>query len=181
MKKIILANFFVSTIILASCGASSLMQGSGTTGVLPFYQKAPDKVSEPNVTPVNLEEVMTRWNVAAAGVTVTLPRPGSEDVVLNFLWNAEFNFPHPTFRWGTAESYEAFSLIFIRFCDTADNLAYLKVNNLLDADLVATTASGQGNVITSFQKIAGEFSQDTLVSEGRRVELARIHATMVGK
>ena len=92
---------------------------------------------------------MSRWNAVAQGVT--LPAFGSG--TFDFLWAPFDDFPHPTFRGGSAEAYRAFAGLLLQFLQAADNFDYLAVNQLFAVELHAALG-----LVTTFAALAAQLS-----------------------
>ena len=172
MRSVIFSTALVGSAVFGGCGGSHLDQGSGTSGLFPFkkgngYQveRAETKI---NPVPVDLQEVMTRWNIVADGRTVQ-----AHGIEFNFLWNEQDLFPHPTFKGGSQEAYETFAKIFIDFFADADNLDYVKTNRLQRVELIAVVGDNVG-IRTSFYKLVDDFSTDDVVSEDSREKIKKI-------
>lgn len=84
-------------------------------------------------------ELMTRWNGVGPGFTAEPPGFGQ----INFVWPALDQFPHPTYKGGSAEAYGAFARALLAFLDIDDNFAFLQRNELFGAELRYVMPSGQ--------------------------------------
>jgi hypothetical protein len=125
---------------------------------------APDKATT--------EEVMKRWNASAGKVTVTPP----DFAKVDFQWKAAGQFPHPTFKGGSAEAYGAFAEAYLAFLRAGDNFDYLAKNGLFDAKF---GFGGTGKV--SFRELAEQFAKPKAHgshSEANRKALADFAAKM---
>jgi hypothetical protein len=60
----------------------------------------------------------------------------------NFKWTEYGNFPHPTFRGGSAEAYAAFAKVLVTFLQKGDNFEYLAKNGLFTTELETTVPGG---------------------------------------
>jgi hypothetical protein len=177
MKSFAISMLAVVTVTFVSCGKEVLLQGSGTSGDDKFSLKSRQQTQVVETESIDMQETINRWNIAAVGVSI----PGPVDGTVDFLWPSENEFPHPTFKGGNARAYEAFSKIFVKFFDTADNMAYLKENRLLDKLLKYISPNGRVRIDTSFREIAADFSNGRysfMISAATRIELARISAEM---
>ena len=177
MKFFLSTTCLVACITISGCGRPPLLQGSGTTGLLPFSNGSDQTERIDGLRIYSLEQTMIRWNVAAEGVTI----PGPLGTESDLLWDDENQFPYPTFKGGSAEAYEKFSSVFVRFFDTGDNLAYLKSQDLLDVPLLYIMPGGNTAASDSFRDLATRFSSadySYLISEQMRNELRRILLTM---
>jgi hypothetical protein len=109
------------------------------------------------------QDLMARWNAVAGGIT---PEGW------NFHWDPFANFPHPTFKGGSAEAYTAFAKILLAFYEKDDTFGYLESNKLFDMTLQVSYADGKVAFETSFTKIT-----DLLVTS----ELPMLPADALGK
>jgi len=121
------------------------------------------------------KELMARWNAAADGLTTSL----------NFHWDVFDQFPHPTYKGGTAEGYGEFAEVLAAFFERDDNFDFLARNELFQTPLRYIFPSGQDGLGTSFEKLADYFSSDTAfgdIAPETRVRLqadaARIHESL---
>lgn len=169
MKRLILVS--LSILALSSCGPnqeSMMLQGSGSTGKL---------TQERSSTPVTEEsqeaEVRLRWNAVAQGIFVEY-----YEMKFDFLWLDDATFPHPTFKGGSGESYEAFARIFVAFFDAGDNLAFLKAHNLVNMPLRYELAKQTSE--WTFPMLAALLSDSSLVTPETQVEMRRI-ADLLGR
>lgn len=96
-----------------------------------------------------VQELMSRWNLAVDGSNATL----------DFHWRELDEFPHPTFKGGTAQAYGQFASILLVFLQS--NFDFLAQNHLFTMELRDNTTSGQGDVVTSFEQLADSFSSST--------------------
>ena len=97
-------------------------------------------------SPAVIQEMMSRWNVAVDASNATI----------DFHWQYVREFPHPTFKGGSAEAYGQFASILLAFLQS--NFDFLAQNHLFTIELDDDTVSGQGGVVTSFEKLADSFS-----------------------
>ena len=130
---------------------------------------SPDAGSD--VTPVvdraALErEVMARWNAVADG----------RAAAVNSHWSAFEQFPHPTFKFGTAEAYGEFAEVLIAFLERDDNFDFLVRNDLFEMRLRNVLASGQVGIDTSFEELILYFSSDTAFGDIAIETRARLRA-----
>jgi hypothetical protein len=80
----------------------------------------------------------------------------SSHATLDFHWQEVDEFPHPTFKGGTAQAYGQFASILLAFLQ--GNFDFLAQNHLFTMELRDNTTSGQGGVVTSFEQLADSFS-----------------------
>jgi hypothetical protein len=116
------------------------------------------------------QELMDRWNAV-----VDQQPPGDFD----FHWRAYDQFPHPTFKGGSAEAYRAFAVALLAFLEARDDFDFLARNHLFRTPLVAATVSGQGNAVTTFAALAASLSSPdsfATVPEETRAPLAAYSA-----
>lgn len=97
------------------------------------------------------KQIMARWNAVADGRTSST----------NFHWDAFDQFPHPTYKGGTAEGYGEFAEVLAAFFERDDNFDFLDRNELFQTPLRYVFPSGQDGLDTSFEKLAIYFSSDT--------------------
>ncbi|SRR6266478_6035885 len=100
--------------------------------------------------------LLSRWNAVAVGVTV----PGFGD----FRWPAFDQFPHPTFKGGSAEAYGLFADVLVAFFQREDNFDFLEKNRLFRVSLRDVFPSGQVGIETTFEKLTAELSSNTWAS-----------------
>jgi hypothetical protein len=91
------------------------------------------------------KDLMTRWNEVADGITTS---DG-----FNFHWEPFDQFPHPTYRLGTAEAYGLFAKILVSFYEKNDNFDYLTSHHLFRARIYDVFPSGQVGVDTNFEQL----------------------------
>jgi hypothetical protein len=100
------------------------------------------------IAPVDTQEVeeslLARWNAVAGA-----PVDG-----FDFRWTTFNQFPHPTFKGGTAEAYQAFSKVLLAFFDHGDNFDFLTRNRLFKLHLIYVLPSGQNGFDTNFEALA---------------------------
>jgi hypothetical protein len=121
----------------------------------PLLADEPKPKAEPKLTPEKaMAEALTRWNKAAEGVTATGPIGK-----VNFTWAAD-QFPHPTFKGGSAEAYGAFARVLVKFLDAKGNFEFLAENNLFSAPLKYTLAGGNdAKVDWTFAKLIAQLAE----------------------
>jgi hypothetical protein len=90
------------------------------------------------------QSLLARWNAAASA-----PVDG-----FDFLWGTFDQFPHPTFKGGTAEAYHAFAKVLLAFFDHGDNFDFLARNRLFALPLIYVLPSGQNGIDTNFEALA---------------------------
>ena len=73
---------------------------------------------------------MARWNAVADGQTANA----------TFHWDAFDQFPHPTYKGGTAEGYGAFAEVLAAFFERGDNSDFLARNELFKTPLFSTSS-----------------------------------------
>ncbi len=94
------------------------------------------------------QDLMARWNaVATAG-----------DAAFDFRWATFNQFPHPTFKGGSAEAYRAFAAVLLEFFQAQDNFDFLARSGLFTLHLVYVFPSGAIGLDTSFQALATSFA-----------------------
>jgi hypothetical protein len=92
-------------------------------------------------------EMMDRWNIAVA----------EEKADLYFVWNDYDRFPHPTFKGGSKEAYEAFTKVLIKFL-SPNNIAFIRQNNLVELPIHCNTQVQLGSFGT-FSSVVRDFAQ----------------------
>lgn len=120
-------------------------------------------------------EITRRWNVSAAGVAAPFPDGGTVD----FGWDNFEQFPHPTYKGGTTEAYQAFAQVFLDFFSRTDNFEFLKQKGLLNIRLTYKFPSGQLGLDTTFDKLSGELADPSylpgFLSTDIRNKLMTVH------
>jgi hypothetical protein len=108
----------------------------------------PDPPTPTPTAPVDTPEVeqslLARWNAVASA-----PVDG-----FDFHWSTFNQFPHPTFKGGSAEAYQAFAKVLLAFFDDGDNFDFLARNRLFKLHLIYVFPSGQTGVDTNFEDLA---------------------------
>jgi hypothetical protein len=120
---------------------------SGTTAV-PTDAAAP---SAPVDAAAVQAELLARWNAAADLDTSSF----------DFHWYRFDQFPHPTYKGGTREAYQAFAEVLLLFFQSGDDFDFLARNQLFELPLVYIFPSGQSGLDTSFKQLATDFSSST--------------------
>lgn len=125
-------------------------------------------------------QLMDRWNATVSSTPVSAVTTAD----LDFTWPIYDQFPHPTYKHGTAEAYQAFAAILIAFLQNDDNFQYLAQHGLFDARVGYRFANGSMESNWSFRELVAWFEADQgffVLSEQERSELAslseRIEAT----
>jgi hypothetical protein len=101
------------------------------------------------------QQMMARWNAVADGRTSSI----------NFHWSAFDRFPHPTFKFGTAEAYGEFAEVLAGFCERDDNFDFLARNDLFEMRVRNALQSGQIGIDTSFEELLLYFSSDRALGD----------------
>jgi hypothetical protein len=151
-----LAGLKVLLGVVVACGAAGcegrplvgdpsppVMDGSATT-TSTDAMPTPDPPTDPVDTPEVEQSLMTRWNAVASA-----PVDG-----FDFHWNTFNQFPHPTYKGGSAEAYQAFAKVLLAFFDDGDNFDFLARNRLFKLHLIYVFPSGQSGVDTNFEDLA---------------------------
>jgi len=119
--------------------------GSATTT---STDATPDPPTPTPTAPVDTPEVeqslLARWNAVASA-----PVDG-----FDFHWSTFIQFPHPTFKGGSAEAYQAFAKVLLAFFDDGDNFDFLAQNRLFKLHLIYVFPSGQTGLDTNFEDLA---------------------------
>jgi len=100
---------------------------------------------------VVVQDAMRRWNLAA----------DSTPTAIDFHWQQVDEFPHPTFKGGSAAAYGQFASVLLAFFQSGDDFDFLAQNHLFTMEIRDDTLSGQGGVVTSFEQLADTFSSST--------------------
>jgi len=111
-------------------------------------------------------QIMARWNVVADGRTSSI----------NFHWGVFDQFPHPTYKGGTAEGYGEFAEVLAGFFERDDNFDFLERNELSETPLLYVFPSGQEGLRTSFEELAIYFSSDMAFGDIAPETRARLQA-----
>jgi hypothetical protein len=100
-----------------------------------------------DVTTVDAD-ILNRWNEIADAQASTF----------DFHWGEVDQFPHPTYKGGTAEAYRAFAEVLLAFFAAGDNFAFLSEHHRFDVSLRYVFPSGQSGLDTSFRALATSFA-----------------------
>ncbi len=101
-------------------------------------------------------DLLSRWSAVADGVTV--------QSFGNFHWGNFDQFPHPTFKGGSAEAYQAFAGLLVAFYEHGDNFDFLTNNRLFRISLHYVTASGQPGSEWTFEGLTSQFANNDWAS-----------------
>jgi len=120
--------------------------GSATTSTdaMPTPTPPTPTPTVPVDTPEVEQSLLARWNDVASA-----PVDG-----FDFRWSTFNQFPHPTFKGGSAEAYQAFAKVLLAFFDAGDNFDFLARNRLFKLHLIYVFPSGQTGVDTNFEDLA---------------------------
>ena len=91
---------------------------------------------------------MARWNATAT----------AGDTAFDFRWATFNQFPHPTFKGGSADAYRAFAVVLLGFFQARDNFDFLTRNQLFTLHLTYVFPNGAIGFDTSFQALATAFA-----------------------
>lgn len=121
-----------------------------STGVEPSEDLGPATVvpAQPADAIAIQDSLMVRWNAVA-------------DVSLSgysFHWGTFDQFPHPTFKGGSAEAYRGFAEVLLAFFDRGDDFDFLAHNHLFTLSLVYVFPNGAKGFETTFQALAASFA-----------------------
>jgi hypothetical protein len=138
------------------CEARALMRGdpaaatpgTPTAGTDAMAPVGVDAGAPSGTDPALVQEMMRRWNATVDSGTWAI----------DFHWSQVDEFPHPTFKGGTAEAYGQFAAVLLAFFQRADDFDFLAQNHLFTMQLRDDTASGVGDLVTSFAELADYFS-----------------------
>ena len=109
-------------------------------------------------------ELMKRWNLTVNAVG------GPVD----FHWNNLDQFPHPTYKGGTAQAYQAFAAVLVPFLQDDDNFAFLQTNQLFTMSLDYIFPSGANGLGTTFERLVADLSSDSMLSDDTQKVLKQI-------
>jgi hypothetical protein len=131
------------------------------------------------VPPADVQaELLKRWNEVAADMTFAVPVVGKA----NFKWAEYGNFPHPTFRGGSAEAYGAFAKILVAFLQKGDNFDYLTKNGLFTTELETSVSGGSlkgtGWTLAGFVKQFSGPNNFAKLDDGTRKALEELAAKL---
>jgi hypothetical protein len=95
-----------------------------------------------------------------------------------FSWNPFDQFPHPTYRGGSAEAYGEFAQVLLAFFQLGDDFDFLARNCLFRAPLYATMANGDHGQGWTFEGLAAYFASGVYgnTPEATRLALAAFSA-----
>jgi len=100
-------------------------------------------------------DLMTRWNAVAQGVTVGFDgMPG----IFDFMWTNYNQFPHPTYKGGSGEAYQAFADILVAFYGRDDNFAFMAQNKLFRTPLRFTLSNSAS--AWTFEQLTNDLSSN---------------------
>jgi hypothetical protein len=101
------------------------------------------------------QELQARWN-AVADIAVSS---------FDFHWYELDQFPHPTFKGGSPEAYQAFAAVLLLFLQHDDDFDFLARNHLFTTPLIYAFPSGQSAAWT-FQDLVKDFSSNPFPAYG---------------
>jgi len=144
--------------LMVACGAASGCGGRPLVGEpsppadagspMTTTDATPPTDTNPNTAPIDTPEIeqslMARWN-AVASTPVD---------AFDFFWSTFNQFPHPTYKGGSAEAYQAFAKVLLAFFDSGDNFDFLARNRLFQLHLIYVFPSGQNGLDTNFEALA---------------------------
>jgi hypothetical protein len=114
--------------------------------------QAPPSSAQPSDTPAVTAELgrdlMARWNAVVPAA----------DSTFDFHWRAFEQFPHPTYKGGSAEAYRAFATLLLAFFQQGDDFDFLARNHLFGLELVYVFPSGANGLSTNFAELAASFA-----------------------
>lgn len=96
-------------------------------------------------------DLVNRWNAAATAAGTTL----------DFHWTRYDQFPHPTYKGGTAGAYGEFASVLLLFFQQGDNFHFLASAQLFSLPLLYVFPSGQVGLNTTFKQMTSELSSST--------------------
>src|SRR5688500_13277717 len=83
------------------------------------------------VAPARGASMMARWNHRVHGIQ--LPMPDGQ-WHWTFFWDEINHFPHPTYKGGSEQAYQAFGQVLVDFLE--DEFSYLKNHHLFTYPLI---------------------------------------------
>jgi hypothetical protein len=104
------------------------------------------------------QDMVTRWNETVANNPSNFASSG-----FSFIWPTFEQFPHPTFRGGSAEAYQEFARLLLIYTQTGDNFDFLAVNGLFDVELRDASVSGSADFGT-LRGLVNQFASDSFAS-----------------
>ena len=130
-------------------------------------------------------EVMKRWNAVAETMPADLTKNGFG--VVKYTWGQADQFPHPTYKGGSAEAYAGFGRVLLAFLQNEENFKYLADNAFFTAELKYVFPRGQVTNMGTFAKLAEQFSSpdalgklDDPSQKALKALSARIQASIKG-
>jgi len=101
-------------------------------------------------------DLLSRWN--AVGDSVTVKDFGT------FHWGNFDQFPHPTYKGGSAEAYQSFADLLVTFFDRGDNFVFLSNNLLFRFPFHYISPSGQSLGEWTFEELTTQFASNDWAS-----------------
>lgn len=114
------------------------------------------------------QKLLVRWNQAASSVVTTY----------TFIWSEFDQFPHPTYKGGSAAAYGEFAQVLLAFFQLGDDFDFLARNCLLRAPLYYATVTGTHGQDWTFEGLAAYFASGVYgnTPEATRLALAAFSA-----
>ena len=155
-----LSAIIVAACLTVACGTSDAPRAGEEQKTTPDAGKTQDANRD---LAADQRALMSRWNNAVEAVKTPI----------DFHWSSIDAFPHPTYKGGTAEAYEQYAAVLLRFLQ--DNSDYLASEDLFETALLYIFPSGDEGLRTTFQELAAEFSSTMNgdIPAQTRKELAR--------
>ena len=145
-----------------------MVDAGSTPGCVPSASGAASGSATSADTAAVEQELKVRWNQAARSVPTTY----------TFSWNAFDQFPHPTYKGGSAAAYGEFAQVLLAFFQLGDDFDFLAQNCLLRAPLYSTMANGDHGQGWTFEGLAAYFASGVYgnTPEATRLALAAFSA-----
>ena len=101
-------------------------------------------------------DLLSRWNAVGDGVTV--------QGFGTFHWGNFDQFPHPTYKGGSAEAYQSFADLLVTFYEKGDNFVFLSNNLLFRFPFHYISPSGQSLGEWTFEGLTSQFASNDWAS-----------------
>lgn len=147
-------------VLLVGCGRTELMVDAGAVDI----DAQPPQSCGLDPT-VNVDtEVLRRWNLAVDQISDQTP---------DFHWRMLNDFPHPTYRGGTAQAYRVFVEALLQFWSTPETLAFMRCARRMDQPYNSGPPVAQQKVVR-LRPLTLELSNFSLVQADQREALAKL-------
>ena len=147
---------------------SSMVDAGSTPGCVPSASGAASGSATSADTAAVEQTLLVRWNQAASSVVTTY----------TFIWSEFDQFPHPTYKGGSAAAYGEFAQVLLAFFQLGDDFDFLARNCLLRAPLYYATVTGTHGQDWTFEGLAAYFASGVYgnTPEATRLALAAVSA-----